>query len=280
MPVAEFREACGLLLRMPVLWIPGVVGGLCAAFIWLLFILSGAFFAGRFVVITGLIVLFFIAGMLAVIRQNEGSMGTLTGGARQYFFRVLLPLLVVLFMILLVYILVMLTLTLIGIPSDPALLVFLSFGVAIPSILMTLFSDTAAVFENRKVFESIQRSVDIVSQNTGKVISFVLISALASAAILFSLMIVWEALLFDKLEPLTHYTEEQLRTFTPDQLLTMIGSDGTWVTAGVIFLAGLILIPLLMSYKACFFRKLAAGSTVMIQQVTGEYDSKGRWYKY
>jgi len=280
MPVAEFKEACGLLLRMPVLWIPGIVGGLCAAFIWLLFILSGAFFAGRFIVITGLIVLFFITGMLAVIRQNEGKMGTLTGGGRQYFFRVLLPLLVVLFMIVLVFVLVMLTLTLIGIPSDPALLVFLSFGVAIPSILMTLFSDTAAVFEDRKVFESIQRSVDIVSQNTGKVISFVLISALASAAILFSLMIVWEALLFDKLEPLTHYTEEQLKTFTPDQLLTMIGSDGTWVTAGVIFLAGLILIPLLMSYKACTFRKLAAGSTVTIQQVTGEYDSKGRWYKY
>lgn len=280
MSVAEFKEACGLLLKMPALWMPGVVGGLCAAFIWLLFILSGAFFAGRFIVITILIVLFFIAGMLAMIRQNEGSVGMLATGGRQYFFRILLPLLVVLFMILLVFVLVMLTLTLIGIPSDPALLVFLSFGVAIPSILMTLFSDTAAVFEDRKVFESIQRSVDIVSQNTGKVISFVFISALASAAILFSLMIIWEALLFDKLEPLTHYTEEQLRTFTPDQLLTMIGSDGTWVTAIVIFLAGLILIPLLMSYKACTFRKLAASSTVTIQQVTGEYDSKGRWYKY
>jgi len=279
MSVAEFREACGLLVRMPVLWIPGVVGGLCAAFIWLLFILSGAFFAGRFVVITGLIVLFFIAGMLAVIRQNEGSVGMLATGGRQYFFRVLLPLLVVLFMILLVFVLVILTLTLIGIPSDPALLVFLSFGVAIPSILMTLFSETAAVFEDRKVFESIQRSVDIVSQNTGKVISFVLISALASATILFSLMIVWEALLFDKLEPLTHYTEEQLKTFTPDQLLTMIGSDGIWVTAVILFLAGLLLIPLLMSYKVCTFRRLA-GNTILIQQVTGEYDSKGRWYKY
>lgn len=279
MSVAEFKEACGLLIRMPVLWIPGVVGGLCAAFIWLLFILSGAFFAGRFIVLTGLIVLFFIAGMLAVIRQNEGNMGTLASGGRQYFFRVLLPQLVVLFMILLVFVLVMLTLTLIGIASDPALLVFLSFGVAIPSILMTIFADTAAVFEDRKVFESIQRSVDIVSQNTGKVISFVVISALASAAILFSLMIVWEAILFDKLEPLTTYTEEQLKTFTPDQLLTMIGSDGTWVTAVVLFLAGLLLIPLLTSYKACIFRKLA-GNTVVIQQIDGEYDSKGRWYKY
>ena len=279
MAVAELREACGLLVRMPVLWIPGVVGGLCAALLWLLFIFSGPFFAGRLVVITGIILLFFIAGTLAVIRQNEGSMRTLASGGRQYFFRVLLPQLVIFFMILLVFVLVMLTLTLIGIPADPALLVFLSFGVAIPSILMTLFADNAAVFEDRKVFESIQRSVDIVSQNTGKVISFVVISVLACSAILFSLMIIWEALLFDKLEPITQYTEEQLMAFTPDQLLAMIGNDGTWVTAAVLFLAGLLLIPLLTSYKACIFRKLA-GNTVVIQQITGEYDSKGRWYKY
>ncbi len=279
MSVAEFKEACGLLVKMPVFWIPGVAGGLCAAILWLVFIFSGAFFAGRLIVIAGLAVLFFVACMLAAIKQNDGSIGTFLGGGRQYFFRVLLPMLVILFMILLVFVLVVLTLTLIGMTPDPEVLVFLSFGVALPSLLMTLFADTAAVFEDRKVFESIQRSVDIVSRNTMQVITFVVIAALASAAILFSLMIVWEALLFDKLEPLTRYTQEQLKTFTPDQLLTMIGADGTWVTAGVLFIAGLILIPLLMSYKTCFFRRLA-GNTVVIQQVAGEYDSKGRWYKY
>lgn len=279
MSVADFKEACGLLVKMPVLWIPGIVGGLCAAILWLVFILSGAFFAGRLIVIAGLAVLFFVTCMLAAIKQKDGSIGAFIGGGRQYFFRVLLPELVILFMILLVFVLVVLTLTLIGMTPDPEVLVFLSFGVALPSILMTLFADTAAVFEDKKVFESIQRSVDIVSRNTMQVITFVVISALASAAILFSLMIVWEALLFDKLEPLTKYTEEQLRSFTPDQLLTMIGSDGTWVTAGVLFIAGLVLIPLLMSYKTCFFRRLA-GNTVVIQQVAGEYDSKGRWYKY
>jgi hypothetical protein len=279
MSFAEFREAIRLLARMPVLWIPGVVGGICAALLWLVFIFSGAFFAGRLIVIAGLAVLFFITCMLAAIKQDDGSIGTFVGGGRQYFFRVLLPELVILFMILLVFVLVVLTLTLIGIHPDPEVLVFLSFGVSLPSILMTLFADTAAVFEDRKVFESIQRSVDIVSRNTMQVITFVIISALACCAILFSLMIVWEALLFDKLEPLTHYTEEQLVAFTPDQLLVMIGTNGTWVTAVVLFIAGLILIPLLMSYKTCFFRRLA-GNTVVIQQVSGEYDSKGRWYKY
>lgn len=279
MSMTEFREACRLLIRMPVLWIPGIVGGLCAALLWLVYIFLGVFFAGRLIVIAGLVVLFFIACMLAAIKQNDGSPGTFLNGGRQYFFRVLLPELVIVFMIILVFILVVLTLTLIGMQPDPEVLVFLSFGVSLPSILMTLFSDNAAVFEDRKVFESIQRSTDIVSRNTGQVIIFLVVSALACCAVLFSLMIVWEALLYDKLEPITHYTEEQLMAFTPDQLLAMIGSDGTWVTAGVLFLAGLILIPLITGYKACLFRRLS-GSTISIQQTTGEYDSKGRWYKY
>ena len=52
-----------------------------------------------------------------------------------------------------------------------------------------------------------------------------------------------------------------------------------WVTAAVIFLGVVFLVPLLLAYKACFYRSLI-GSPVAIQQVAGEFDSKGRWYKY
>jgi len=52
-----------------------------------------------------------------------------------------------------------------------------------------------------------------------------------------------------------------------------------WITAVMIFIGMLILVPLITTYKACFYRKIA-GSPMVIQQVTGEYDSKGRWYKY
>jgi hypothetical protein len=35
-----------------------------------------------------------------------------------------------------------------------------------------------------------------------------------------------------------------------------------------------------MTYKTCFFKKIAGSVPVIIQQQAGEYDSKGRWYKY
>jgi hypothetical protein len=42
----------------------------------------------------------------------------------------------------------------------------------------------------------------------------------------------------------------------------------------------LVLLPILSTYKACFFRSLTKGSVPINQEISGEYDSKGRWYKY
>jgi hypothetical protein len=279
MSMAELREACGLLAKKPVLWIPGIVGGLCAAILWLVLMFFGTFYAGRLLLIAGLILLFFITGALALIKNDENDFRGMLRSGWQYYFRVLLPVLFILFMILLVFILVILTLSLIGIQSDESLIVFLSFGVMIPSILLTLFVDTAAVFDDKRVFDSIQRSVELVSVNLSQTLTFFIINAVVICGILFSLMIVWEALLYAKLQPIMEFTEEQIRAFTPEQLLALIGTDGIWVTAGILFIAGLVLIPIIVTYKACFFKKLPGG-TVTIQQVAGEYDSKGRWYKY
>jgi hypothetical protein len=48
----------------------------------------------------------------------------------------------------------------------------------------------------------------------------------------------------------------------------------------VLFLGGLILLPLLVAFKACVYRKMASRVVTIEQQTSGEYDSKGRWYKY
>ncbi len=279
MAIAELREALRLLARMPLLWLPGVAAGIFAAVIWLTFSFSGTFFAGRILVICGLVLLFFITGMLCMIRNDGGDIRAMVRDGSRYYFRVLLPLLVVIFMILLVFVLAILTFALAGTPPDASLVVFLSIGIMIPCIILTFFTDTAAVFEDRKVFGSIQRSIELVSVNLSQVITFLVTCAVVGFGIIFGLMVAWEACLYSQLEPLTRYSEEQIQAFTPDQLVAMIGTGGIWVTAGILFIAGLVLVPVLFSYKACFFRKLA-GRTVVIQQVAGEYDSKGRWYKY
>jgi hypothetical protein len=280
MAVAELREAVALLIRMPLLFIPGVIGGIFAAIVWMTLFMSGTFFFSRLIVIFSLILLLFITGMLFMIRNKGGTLMTMLAGGIQYYFRVLLPQLVILFAIMLVFILSTITFALLGLASDIGLMMFLSVGILIPTLMLTFFFDMVAVFEDRRVFESILRSVLLVSNHMMEVLSFFVVSALLCAGVIFGLMIVWEAILYDKLKPIMDFTDAQREAFTPDQLFALIGQDGIWITAIVLFFGVLILLPLLFSYKACFFKKMASTSIRIEQQTYGEYDSKGRWYKY
>jgi hypothetical protein len=281
MAIAQLREAISLLTRMPLLWLPGLVAGLLAAALWVLLNIAGTFFTSRILVIFGLVFLLFITGMLAILRNNSGNFQEMVTLGVQYYFRVLLPQIVIIFGILLVFALMAITTALITGTPDMGLLSALTLGIMIPTFLFTFFFDTAAVFEDKKVFESIQRSIILVNTNAIAVLKFFVISAVVSFAVLFSLMMVWEGMLYDKLEPLTQYNETQIQSFTPDQLVAMIGPDGMWITAIVLFIGLFVLIPILYTYKACFFKAIAEKPISITQQpVAGEYDSKGRWYKY
>jgi hypothetical protein len=218
--------------------------------------------------------------MLAIIKENGGGIRELLRGGKKYFFRVLLPQLIIIFTIMLVFIICTITFALLGQAADIGLLTVLTIGIMIPTLLLTFFFDTTAVFEDRRAYESIQRSIVLVSSRMGEVLSFLAVCVLLCAGVILGLMILWEALLFDKLRPVMDFTDAQREAFTPDQLVAMIGSDGVWISAVVIFLGVLILLPLLYGYKAFFFKDLARDSGLLLQPQTGEYDSKGRWYKY
>ena len=91
MAITELKEAIILLKRLPSLWIPGIVGGILTAALWVTLNLSGTFFAGRLLVIFGLVLLLFTTGLLVIIRNNEGDLRTMLTGGIRYYFRVLLP---------------------------------------------------------------------------------------------------------------------------------------------------------------------------------------------
>lgn len=279
MSVAELKEAFALLGRFPVLWIPGLVAGFLGALFWVLLNLAGTFFASRLIVIFGLILLLFIAGMLVLLKNGQGDVKTMFTGGLHYYFRILLPLLVIIFADTLIFIAGVVVLTASGIPPDAMLMVVLAFTISVPVFILTIFFDTAAVFEEGRVFDSIRRSIGIVAARFGEVLRYLILNALLSMVIGFGLFLVWNGLLYDKLAPLQSYT--QIRVFTLAELSPMIGTTGVWITAVVIFVGLFLFIPILYSYKACFFKKISGNLPIITQaSTTGEYDSKGRWYKY
>jgi hypothetical protein len=147
MAIAELKEALILLKRMPLLWIPGIIGGLLAAALWVIFNLAGTFFASRLLVISGLVLLVFTTGMLVIIRNNEGDIRTMLAGGIKYYFRVLLPQLVIIFGVMIIVILAIITFGFFGATSDISMVTALSIGFMIPTVILTFFYDTAAVFE-------------------------------------------------------------------------------------------------------------------------------------
>jgi hypothetical protein len=279
MSLSALRDTIDLLVARPVLWVPGAACGILGAAIWLVLALSGAFFAGRLFVFALLASIIFLTGIHVAIKKDSPDIGDMFRGSASYYFRVLTPTLVIVSGIILVYLLVILTLTLFGMLPDAGFLTFLTFGVVIPTIMLTFFYDTAAVFEDRKVFESIQRSIDVVTANLFEVVLFYLGCFIICSTIAFACLVAWTAMLADKLEPITHYTEAQIAEFMPDQFMALIGQDGIWISAACLFVAITIIATILVTYKACFFRTISK-TTVPIQQTIGEYDSKGRWYKY
>jgi len=280
MALPALKESLGLLAKLPVLWIPGLVAGLLGAGLWVLLFTSGTFFASRLIIIFGLVILLFIAGMLGIIKKGEGGFSVLVREGVRYYFRVLLPQIVIVFAVTLVILFLMMVATLVlGGTPDISILSLISLVIIIPALFFTVFYDTAAVFEDLKVLDSIRRSISVVVTNAGNVILFFIICTVYCVALIFALIIVWTISLYDKLQPITTFNETQMAAFTPDQLFALFGQDGMWITAVIIFIGVLILVPLITTYKACFYRKIA-GSPMVIQQVTGEYDSKGRWYKY
>ncbi|MGB8309282.1 MAG: hypothetical protein WCE65_05535 [Methanoregula sp.] len=281
MVLIELREAVRTIRQAPILWVPGVVAGLLGAVLWILLNISGMFFASKLVVIACLAMIFFVAGTLSLIRKKENNVRVMLQDGIRYYFRVLLPELVICFVLLLVFV----TITMVTSISSGGSVNFeitgsLAILVMIPTLFVTFFCDTAAVFEDLQVFKSLRRSVSVVASHAGEVLGFYVICCLILFIDFFVFAIIWEGLLFDKLEPLTHYNQTQIAAVTPQQLIALVGTNGMWVTAIVIFLALLVLVPLLLTYKACFYRAITQNPTPGAEPSTGEFDSKGRWYKY
>jgi hypothetical protein len=280
MVLEDFKEAVALLGRIPVLWVPGIVAGLLATALWIVFFISGTFFASRLILVCWLGLTLFIAGMLVVIKKGEGEIRLLVSEGVRYYFRVLLPQMVIVFMVMLVFALVILAIMIvIGGTSNMTTLSAFSVVIIIPAFFLTYFADTAAVFEDRRVFDAIRRSIELTVTHAGEVIGFFIVSIAVLVAIFFAFMAIWEVLLYNQLAPIMNYNEAQLPALTPDQLTSMIGPYGMWVTSVVLFFGIFLSLPVLYTYKACFFRKLSAKPAPAVPQA-GEYDSKGRWYKY
>lgn len=275
MTFKSLSGAAGLLRRHPVLWSVGIVMGVLAVIDLVIPLYGGTFYAEPLALLQFLVMPFLAGGVYGTIRANSFSAGEFLQSGKTYYFRILLPALLIFFAVILTAFLLAIPLTLLGAGAASGTMPLL-LGVLVSIVFFTFFYDTVAVFEETNVFESIRRSVEFVMNNLGSVLVFYLVNIVVLVGIGFAALVAIAALLVDRLEPLTRLDPAELQAVTPQDLLGLIGTEGIWTIAAVYAVVIVLLAAFIYAYKASFFRDHAA--SVPIQQ--GEYDEKGRWYKY
>ncbi|WP_221056739.1 hypothetical protein [Methanoculleus chikugoensis] len=275
MTLESVTGAAGLLRQHPVLWSVGLVMGALAVLNLVIPIYGGAFYTEPLALLQVLVTPFLAGGVYGTIRAENFSVGEFVQSGKTYYFRILLPALVIFFAVILTIILLAIPLALIG-AGAAATMAPLLLGVILSIAFFTFFYDTVAVFEETGVFESIRRSIEFVMNNLGSVLVFYLTNIVVFAVLGFLALFAWTALLLEKLEPLTTMSPDELQAVMPEDLLALIGTEGIWITAIVYAVVIVLFSVFLYAYKASFFRNHAGVS----QMQQGEYDEKGRWYKY
>lgn len=282
----SLSEAFGLLKSTPSLWITGLVTGIISGFWILISVFAGTFF-GEKVIIAGLLIMPLLTGGTygAVKSGQTGISAYFKEGLRNYF-RILISSVLILFVAVLTAFFVMLPLQILGVQADVDLVFMVMMGVIVPIVFFTFFYDTAIVFEDCTVLDSIKRSVEFVLVKFVQILGFFFIMILIAVVIFTGAMILWSAVLAGQLEPLTAMSQAELEVFAqnPGELLALIGEFGIYVTALVCMASVAVFVNILYAFKAAFYRRYAPASTIsnVIAETTevGEYDEKGRWYKY
>ncbi|MDD1666595.1 MAG: hypothetical protein LUQ23_03570 [Methanomicrobiales archaeon] len=272
----SLREALVRLAEIPALWITGLyLGGLFA--LYLLFLAWENIILAR-ILFLGLCALpFFLGGTYGAIRGDGTGLRGYVGAGAMYYFRILLAGAVIVGAALFTALLVMAPILVVGGSLQEAIPSSL-LGVGVSFAFLTAFTGTAIVFEDRRVLDSIRRSVEFVTGNLKASVLFYLSNLAIGLLISFLSVALWSFTAADRVLPLVEGNQTAIENLTASGLVELIGPAGLWAGVVIGFLAVAIGGALLTAFGACFFRRVAASSPAAGPQ--GEFDEKGRWYRY
>jgi hypothetical protein len=135
--IASSLLSAAALLRAPAAWLPGIVLGGIAAGVVLVQYHFGIFLAERLLIIPLAVLPFFMAGLLHLANTGETSLQVFIEGGIRGYFRVLLPMLLVLFGIVLTILLILIPLFILG--QGTQALGFLVMTVPLSILFFTFF---------------------------------------------------------------------------------------------------------------------------------------------
>ncbi|MBP2144623.1 hypothetical protein J2129_000077 [Methanofollis sp. W23] len=285
MVVASLRDAAALLKTYPAFWAAGLVAGAALGIDLYLEFTGEVFFASKILLLGLLLVPFFAAGAYGGAQREDRSMGVFLEEGKKGYFRILLPAIVLLLATVVTLILLAIPITLILGESAIAAAGSAVFGVILSFAFFAYFYDVAAVTEGLGVFASLQRSAAVVLTRLWQVLLFYVTTLAVLFVLGFGVLTAWSMLMYEKLAPLieggeTFVFDAANATAAQAQFTALLGPDGAMITAITYAAIVVLFVPFALAFKTAFYARQGDEIEGAEAPMQGEYDEKGRWYKY
>lgn len=279
MVLASLQDAVGLLTKYPAFWAAGLVAGAALGIGLYLEFTGEVFFASKILLLGLLIVPFFAAGAYGGAHREDRSIAVFLEEGKKGYFRILLPAIVLFLATVVTVFLLAVPITLILGEGAIAVAGSAVLGVILSFAFFAYFYDVAAVTEGLGVFASLQRSGAVVLTRLWQVLLFYITNLIVLFVLGFGV------LMYEKLAPLiengeTFAFDAANATATQAQFTALLGPDGAMITAVTYAAIVVLFVPFALAFKAAFYARQGNGIEAVEAPVQGEYDEKGRWYKY
>ena len=269
--------------KMPHVWISGIFAALAILLTYYL-----AFTVSEVAGLAVMVIFFFafpyiLAGTYGVLIDNNKKKGAFKIYARYGFRRCLFPNILLVLLTGFLMILATSLLRIFGVSPEMAL--YVSLFVVIPLVFFCYFADITAIRHNLTMGQAVKDSAKRVSAGSFSITAFYLMNIALLFFASFFMSFVMSFVGFEALMPLTELTEEAVASMPLEELTALVLTPEV-IFATVISLAvtALVFVPFFVSFKTYFFKRMLTvynGSAYhRPAEEEGEYDEKGRWFKY
>lgn len=269
--------------KMPHVWISGIFAALAILLTYYL-----AFTVSEVAGLAVMVIFFFafpyiLAGTYGVLIDNNKKKGAFKIYARYGFRRCLFP--NILLVLLTWFLMNLATSLLLIFGVSPEMALYVSLFVVIPLVFFCYFADITAIRHNLTMGQAVKDSAKRVSAGSFSITAFYLMNIALLFFASFFMSFVMSFVGFEALMPLTELTEEAVASMPLEELTALVLTPEV-IFATVISLAvtALVFVPFFVSFKTYFFKRMLTvynGSAYhRAQEEDGEYDEKGRWFKY
>lgn len=279
MAIQSLGRAFGYLIRTPLVWLSGVATAAILALGWYLYTNVGMMTAISVVFVLAFLLPALISGTYGIVAENSTSFALFRKYAVQGYFRCLLPTLLTFLIAYVIAQFISYILMIAGVGTMMS--VQISTFVFIPVIFFCYFADVSAVVNKLRMFQSLKDSFLRVINGSFSVAVFYLVNVIILLTASFCGSFLWASIAAEQITPLAAMTESEILALTTDQLIALFSTPEMIFSAfTTLALCGLVLVPLLTVYKACYFTKTSVFELPQMEVAQGSYDEKGRWYKY